>query len=353
MSALEVLQTFPAQRRALFSSISGIDPSDVNTIAFDLETHLTSLPRQLTFQIQVIVRQNIIFRIFIDEGALACVMSLNYWKDIGSSINQSPNTLKSFDDRGFKPFGVLNALPIELEGKIVTVELEFVDAPLDYNLLLGRSWIYTMFVAVSTLFRVLRFPHQEKIVMVDQLAYFTSDSRIDSVPFIEKTPSSYENVGVGILKDSSLMGTFPLPPPDISPFVTKIDIILTHVKQSLESLDPLEIPGLNEHSSLSLSSSLKNETNPPLSKSSLPLDRVLEPYFPPPHANIPISIQMPKQGKKKRQRRKRCLGGRYPSSGHHVGAKPLDSTTQFGGEIALERHATRSDPCLGVVTIVT
>jgi hypothetical protein len=73
---------------------------------------------------------------------------------------------------------------------------------------------------VSTLFHVLHFPHQGKIVTVDQLAYFNSDSRIGNVPLIEQISSSYEDVGVGILKYSSLMGTFPLPPPNISPPTT-------------------------------------------------------------------------------------------------------------------------------------
>ena len=33
---------------------------------------------------------------------------------------------------------------IKLAGKIVSIEVEVIDAPLDYNLLLERSWNYTM-----------------------------------------------------------------------------------------------------------------------------------------------------------------------------------------------------------------
>jgi hypothetical protein len=47
-----------------------------------------------------------------------------------------------------------------------------------------------------------------------------------------------------------------------------------------------------EHSSLSLSSSLKNETDPPPFESSLTLDRILEPFFPLPSENVPISNQI-------------------------------------------------------------
>jgi hypothetical protein len=45
-----------------------------------------------------------------------------------------------------------------------------VDAPLDYNLLLGRSWTYAMQAVVATAFRVLLFPHEGRIVTIDQLS---------------------------------------------------------------------------------------------------------------------------------------------------------------------------------------
>ncbi len=36
----------------------------------------------------------------IDEGASTCIMSISYWKAIGSStLNQSPNTLEAFNGR--------------------------------------------------------------------------------------------------------------------------------------------------------------------------------------------------------------------------------------------------------------
>jgi hypothetical protein len=216
MSALEVLQTCPAQRKALLKAIGGIDPTDTNLIVFDLEDHIPRLPPQLAFQIQVVVSDKNICRTVIDEGASTCVMSFACWKAIGSpSLNESQNTLKAFNGSGFKPYGVLPSLPITLEGKMVQVEVEVFDAPLDYNLLLGHSWIDSMRAVVSTLFHVVRFPHQGKVVTVDQLAFFNSDTRTGNVPFIAKTPPGYENVGVGLLKDSSLMGTFPIPPPDV------------------------------------------------------------------------------------------------------------------------------------------
>jgi hypothetical protein len=80
---------------------------------------------------------------------------------------------------------------ITLEGKVVNVDVEVFYAPLDYNLLLDHSCIDSMREVVSTLFHVLGFPHQGKVITVDQLAFFNFDSRTINVPFIEKTHPSY------------------------------------------------------------------------------------------------------------------------------------------------------------------
>jgi hypothetical protein len=158
-------------------------------------------------------------------------MSITYWKAIGSPpLIKSHNMLKAFNGSGFKPYGVLPSFSITLEDKMVNVEVELFDVPLNYNLLLGRSWIDSMHAVVSTLFYVIRFPHQGKVITVDQLAFFNSDARTSNVPFIEKTPPGYENVGIGLLIDSSLMSTFPIPPPDVPhPLVTSINMISTSV----------------------------------------------------------------------------------------------------------------------------
>ena len=92
-------------------------------------------------------------------------MSVAYWKAIGSPyLSQSPNTLEAFDGRDSHPFGILPRLPITLKGKIVEVKVEVVDANLTYNLLLGRSWTYAMRAMASSIFCVIHFPHQGKII---------------------------------------------------------------------------------------------------------------------------------------------------------------------------------------------
>jgi hypothetical protein len=250
MSALEVLQSCPAQRRAMLKAIGGIDPTDTNLIVFNLDDHIPRLPPQVAFQIQVVVSDKSICQTVIDEGASMCVMSFSCWKAIGSPLlNESKNTLRAFNGSGFKPYGVLPSLPVTLEGKTVQVEVEVFDTPLDYNLLLGRSWVDSMRVVMSTLFHVVRFPHQGKLVTVDQLAFFNADTHVGNVPFIAKTPPGYENVGVGLLKDSSLMGIFPIPPPpDLPcPFIASINMISTVPHELLVSVDPWVVPNLGDH----------------------------------------------------------------------------------------------------------
>jgi hypothetical protein len=104
-----------------------------------------------------------------------------------------------------------------------------------------------MRAVVSNLFRVLFFPHQGIIFLFIQLALFNSNSRISNISFIEKTPSGYENIGVGLLKDSSLMGTFRIPVFDIHPpFVTSIKMVSTTICETPESYDPWIVPSSDD-----------------------------------------------------------------------------------------------------------
>jgi hypothetical protein len=46
-----------------------------------------------------------------------------------------------------------------------------VQDPLDFSLLFGRDYVYAMKVIVSTLFCVIYFPHNGRVVIVDQLSF--------------------------------------------------------------------------------------------------------------------------------------------------------------------------------------
>ena len=89
-----------------------------------------------------------------------------------------------------EPLGILPKFPITLEGKTVCIDLMVVRGPLDFNLLLGRDYVYAMKAVVSTLFRVMSFPHNGNIVTVDQLSFPSLDSTTNNptplnVPYTE------------------------------------------------------------------------------------------------------------------------------------------------------------------------
>jgi hypothetical protein len=53
---------------------------------------------------------------------------------------------------------------------------------------------------------------------------------------------------VGLFKDSSLMGTFPIPPPDVPhPVVASINMISTSVHGTPASYDPWMVPNPDDH----------------------------------------------------------------------------------------------------------
>jgi hypothetical protein len=141
-------------------------------------------------------------------------MSLACWKAIGHPVlSPSPTLLTTFDDRSFRPHGIIPSFPVQLEGKTVCVEVEVFDASLDYNLLLGRSWTYAMKAVVATVFWVLLFPHKGQIMTIDQFSFSILDPSFEAsaVPMIDNPQSGVVNVGVSLCP--SLMGTFNYPPP--------------------------------------------------------------------------------------------------------------------------------------------
>jgi hypothetical protein len=175
------------------------------------------LPYHVAFQIVVAYPTKIftrnIFRTVVEEGALTCVMSLACWKAIGQPIlSPSPTLLTTSDGHSFRPHGIVPSFPVQLGGEIVCVKVEVIDAPLDYNLLLGWIWTYAMQVVVTIVFWVLLFPHEGRIVTIDQLSFSRPNPALgaSTVPMIDNPQPGVVNVGVGLCP--SLMGTFDYPP---------------------------------------------------------------------------------------------------------------------------------------------
>jgi hypothetical protein len=150
--------------------LGSLDPCGSKVIKFNVTDVKPCLPYHVAFQIHVEYIKITTKHIVIDEGVMTCMMSLTYWKSIGSlTLTQSMTMLTTFDGNSFQPHGILPAFSVQLGGKTVEVYVEVVDAPLDYNLLLGCTWNYSMTFFVFFVFCTLCFPHKGKIVMIDQL----------------------------------------------------------------------------------------------------------------------------------------------------------------------------------------
>jgi len=122
----------------------------------------------------------------VDEGASMSILSSIAWKALGlPSLFPEIRNLTGFDKGTSRSLGILPNVPITLRGKSVQMNVMVVQGPLDYNLLLGRDYIYCMGAIVSSLFRVMCFPHEGRMVkLVDQISFPDShiaNSRIRSL----------------------------------------------------------------------------------------------------------------------------------------------------------------------------
>jgi hypothetical protein len=69
MSILEVLQTYPNQRKSLLSSLGVVEPTDTRLITFDLDCWEPCLPTLVSFHIPVNIRKIMVHQCIIDEVA--------------------------------------------------------------------------------------------------------------------------------------------------------------------------------------------------------------------------------------------------------------------------------------------
>lgn len=212
VSTLDVLQSCPAQRSALLSALGIVDQNNFLMLTFDMLNVKKRLPHHMDFQIKSTYRNINIFGTVIDEGASTCVMPISCWKAIGSPSDvPSPTLLTPFDEHSHRSHEIILAFPIYVGGKVVNIEVEIIDGNLYYNLLFSKNWIYKMDAIVSSLFYILCFPHEGRIIRVDYLHYSPCDSHatLDSiVPLVENPHNPIENLGVGMY--SFLMGIFNL-----------------------------------------------------------------------------------------------------------------------------------------------
>jgi hypothetical protein len=135
------------------------------------------LPSHIPFKITVKVCGRDVPQTLIDEGSSVSILSSLAWQALGYpqlvSITQN---LFSFNKRTNHPLGILPQFPVTLGGKTIIVDVMVVQDPLDFDLLLGRDYVYAMKAIVSTRFHVIYFPHDGRIVTIDQLSFIGLDS---------------------------------------------------------------------------------------------------------------------------------------------------------------------------------
>ena len=161
---------------------------------------LASVP----FQIIVQAYKTIMAGTIIDEWTSVSTLSSIAWEVLGSpSLLPEMRNMIGFDKGTSRPLGILPNVPITLRKKTVYINVMVVQGPLDYNLLLGRDYIYSMGAIIPSLFRVMCFPHEGRVVkLVDQLPFPGSHIANSQIPSLNG------------LFTQGMSHQFPVHPPD-------------------------------------------------------------------------------------------------------------------------------------------
>jgi len=112
MFVLEVLHSFPLQRKALLSTLGLVETCNSRAIVLDPTNLKPRLPYHVFFQIVVAHTMKYfppnIFHTMVVEGTSPCVMSLACWKAIGQPVlSLSPTFLTTFNGHSFGPHGII------------------------------------------------------------------------------------------------------------------------------------------------------------------------------------------------------------------------------------------------------
>jgi hypothetical protein len=169
-------------------------------------------------------------------------MSKIVWKKLSSpELVPSAITLRAYDGRPSSPEGLFQNVPIELGGKTILIDIEVIDAPLDYNILFGHSYMYAMKVVASSVFHTMMFPHNGKIITIDQITHYEPNhsTNIDNILPLVRTSSdafSVIDMGPGIFKDPHLLGTYHGAPPLLHPSISAQVCVVSSNKPISETL---------------------------------------------------------------------------------------------------------------------
>jgi hypothetical protein len=68
----------------LLFALGAIDPSDFRLIVFDLDKDEPRMPLSIAFQVPVTIRNWILHKCIIYEGASTCIMFVHVWRKLRS-----------------------------------------------------------------------------------------------------------------------------------------------------------------------------------------------------------------------------------------------------------------------------
>ena len=101
------------------------------------------LQASVPFRIIAQIYRMVMVGTIINEGAFVSILSSTTWKVLGlPSLLPEMRNITGFDKGTSRPLGILRNVLITLRGKTVHMNVMVVQGPLDYNLLLGRDYIY-------------------------------------------------------------------------------------------------------------------------------------------------------------------------------------------------------------------
>jgi hypothetical protein len=152
--------------------------------------------------------------------------------------------LRSYDGRPSSLEGIFQNDPVELGGKTILIDIEVIDALLDYNILFGCSYMYAMNAVSSSMFQTMMFPHNGKIITTDQIKHYEPNhsANIDNVlPLVRTSSDAYSLIDMGpiIFKYPSLLGEYHGAPPLIHPS-TKVCVVYSNGTNNGDTIPPTE-----------------------------------------------------------------------------------------------------------------
>jgi hypothetical protein len=104
--------------------------------------------------------------------------------------------------------------------------------------------MYAMKVVASSVFRTMMFPHNGKIITIDQVSHYEPNpsSNIDNIlPLVHTNSDAYPLIEMGprIFKDPSLLGTYHGAPPLIHPSA-QVCVISSDGTETGDTIPPTE-----------------------------------------------------------------------------------------------------------------